>query len=48
MIVGTFLFLGGMAMRKAWLKVVVGALFEVAWVIGMKYSTSWWESLGRS
>ncbi|MGK0550965.1 DMT family transporter [Enterococcus faecalis] len=33
-------------MRKAWLKVVVGALFEVAWVIGMKYSTSWWEIAG--
>jgi paired small multidrug resistance pump len=33
-------------MGKAWLKVLIGAIFEVIWVIGMKYSTTWWEMAG--
>ena len=30
-------------MKKDWLKLFLGAFFEVLWVIGMKHSTSWWE-----
>lgn len=33
-------------MGKAWAKVVIGSLFEVLWVIGMKHSSNWWEFLG--
>lgn len=32
-------------MSKDWLKLFVGAFFEVLWVIGMKHSTTWWEIL---
>ncbi|MEI5993428.1 DMT family transporter [Candidatus Enterococcus mansonii] len=32
-------------MNKDWLKLMIGAFFEVLWVIGMKYSTTWWEIL---
>lgn len=30
-------------MNKDWLKVFIGAFFEVLWVIGMKHSHTWWE-----
>ncbi|MBP2099378.1 DMT family transporter [Enterococcus rivorum] len=30
-------------MSKDWLKLFLGAFFEVLWVIGMKYSETWWE-----
>lgn len=32
-------------MNKNWLMLIVGAFFEVLWVIGMKHSTSWFEIL---
>ncbi|MTD38391.1 QacE family quaternary ammonium compound efflux SMR transporter [Erwinia sp. CPCC 100877] len=28
-----------------WFKLIIGAFFEVLWVIGIKYSSSWWEYL---
>ena len=30
-------------MNKDWVKLMVGAFFEVLWVIGMKHSVNWWE-----
>lgn len=33
-------------MNKAWWTVLFGAVFEVTWVIGMKYSNNWWETAG--
>lgn len=32
-------------MNQDWIKVMIGAFFEVLWVIGMKHSTTWWEIL---
>ncbi|MGX7244477.1 DMT family transporter [Enterococcus quebecensis] len=32
-------------MSKDWIKLMIGAFFEVLWVIGMKHSTTWWEIL---
>lgn len=32
-------------MNKDWLKLLVGAFFEVLWVIGMKHGNTWWEVL---
>lgn len=28
-------------MNKTWLSVVIAALFEVAWVIGLKHASGW-------
>jgi paired small multidrug resistance pump len=28
-----------------WFKLIIGAFFEVLWVIGIKHSSSWWEYL---
>jgi len=30
-------------MNKTWLSVVIAALFEVGWVIGLKHATGAWE-----
>lgn len=30
-------------MSKDWIKLLIGAFFEVLWVIGMKHSNTWWE-----
>ncbi|KZE72034.1 multidrug resistance protein SMR [Paenibacillus jamilae] len=30
-------------MNKTWLSVVIAALFEVAWVIGLKHANGWLE-----
>ena len=30
-------------MLKQWLLVVLGALFEVSWVVGFKHATTPWE-----
>lgn len=30
-------------MNKDWIKLLIGAFFEVLWVIGMKHSTTWWQ-----
>ncbi|MMZ44340.1 Multidrug resistance protein YkkC [compost metagenome] len=30
-------------MNKTWLSVVIAALFEVAWVIGLKHASGWLE-----
>lgn len=30
-------------MNKTWLSVVIAALFEVGWVIGLKHATGVWE-----
>lgn len=30
-------------MNKEWVRLLIGAFFEVLWVIGIKYSTSWWS-----
>ncbi|ALS01724.1 multidrug resistance protein SMR [Enterococcus silesiacus] len=32
-------------MNKDWIKLMIGAFFEVLWVIGMKHSNMWWEIL---
>ncbi|MBO0471173.1 multidrug efflux SMR transporter [Enterococcus sp. DIV0242_7C1] len=32
-------------MNKDWIKLIVGAFFEVLWVIGMKHSSNWWQLL---
>ncbi len=32
-------------MNKDWIKLIVGAFFEVLWVIGMKHSANWWQLL---
>ncbi len=32
-------------MNKDWIKLMIGAFFEVLWVIGMKHSNTWWEIL---
>lgn len=32
-------------MNKDWIKLIIGAFFEVLWVIGMKHSNTWWEIL---
>ncbi|MFD1902032.1 DMT family transporter [Enterococcus termitis] len=32
-------------MSKDWLKLMIGAFFEVLWVIGMKHSSTWWHFL---
>ena len=29
-------------MNKEWLKIFVAALFEVFWVIGLKYASDFW------
>ncbi|MFK4567637.1 DMT family transporter [Enterococcus sp. UD-01] len=28
-----------------WIQLIIGAFFEVLWVIGIKHSSSWWEYL---
>ncbi|MCM3699665.1 multidrug efflux SMR transporter [Paenibacillus macerans] len=30
-------------MNKTWISVIVAAIFEVAWVIGMKHADNFWE-----
>ncbi|GGC88656.1 DMT family transporter [Enterococcus wangshanyuanii] len=32
-------------MNKDWIKLIIGAFFEVLWVIGMKHSSNWWQLL---
>ncbi|MDN4079595.1 multidrug efflux SMR transporter [Paenibacillus polymyxa] len=33
-------------MNKTWISVIVAAIFEVAWVSGLKHSDSFWEWSG--
>ncbi|MDQ0300000.1 paired small multidrug resistance pump [Salibacterium salarium] len=30
-------------MNMQWVKVVIAAMFEIGWVIGLKHAASWWE-----
>jgi paired small multidrug resistance pump len=30
-------------MTKEWMKIIIAALFEVGWVVGLKHSNTWWE-----
>ncbi|WP_261809403.1 DMT family transporter [Levilactobacillus humaensis] len=30
-------------MNKHWFRVIIGAIFEVSWVVGFKHADTWWE-----
>ncbi|KAF1298140.1 multidrug resistance protein SMR [Enterococcus sp. JM4C] len=33
-------------MNKTWVSVIIAALFEISWVIGIKHATTWYEWAG--
>jgi paired small multidrug resistance pump len=35
----------GVQMNRSWLMIFVASLFEVSWVVGLKYSFNWWTWL---
>jgi paired small multidrug resistance pump len=35
-------------MNKQWIRIVVAAIFEVSWVIGLKYADDVWSWLGTA
>ena len=35
-------------LNKTWLSVIIAALFEVCWVIGLKHASNFWEWIGTA